>query len=471
MRTDGEIFASLHRRFTPEERGRQRQLMGEIRDRMVVRHADMRSAFRDADEDRSGAVDQEEFSSVLAKAHIDLPPEDSKLLFAYGDEDGSGQVSYEEFCSAIERTLPWGNRYWALEPVEITPEVHRIMEKYSKADFARDMGRRINRAKAKRMAYYHMLDKDFDGYVSLHDFLQGAKALNMDPARESQVRDMFRELSAAQGGDGRLNFPLFGELLTPPPNLTGTGPFGGDYRLKEMEGVHRRREMLEESIRTNPASQRWASGYKTSVGSWDFKPDHNVPALRTFEPGSRLGLATGRGDGSKDGREGSEGAHEALALTASDIPVDPNATLSHSFNRTLDVQGYVVPDGPLARTQSLPALKRPSVPRRMGASLTATNRGSHANLVKPVETSSMWQPEATRLVRATHFADKWDSKADKEKRKAQWEARIQRRLANEERVAEMVKERQENVELTDLYRKRSLGAQSLWLMERTVGQL
>jgi len=267
----------------------------------------------------------------------------------------------------------------------------------------------------------------------------------MSADHEGQIKEMFDELSEVQGGDGRLNFPLFGELLTPPPDLTGTGPFGQDYRLKEIAGVERRRAMLDAAIAANPASQRWAAGERTRMRSWKFD-DGGVPALQT-RSGQTL-----------------------TAALATATPVDPNASLSHSFNRSLEPKGYVVPDAPPARVSSLPQLPtRTALPRRLGQ--RPANKGTHAHLVQPIPESAMWQPESTRLVRSTHFADKWDSGADKARRQAVWNARAERRAYNEQRVAEMVQERQENNDLADLCRSRSLGSQSLWLMNRTVGQM
>lgn len=37
------------------------------------------------------------------------------------------------------------------------------------------MGARIAQGSAGRMRYYHMLDRDADGYVSKEDFIQGSR--------------------------------------------------------------------------------------------------------------------------------------------------------------------------------------------------------------------------------------------------------------------------------------------------------
>ncbi|KAJ1634893.1 hypothetical protein T492DRAFT_864409, partial [Pavlovales sp. CCMP2436] len=81
MAKENMAFARVKSRFTPEQRARQRAMMAEVRNRVEVRKVDMHAAFRELDEDKSGA----------GVAHIELPQSEAELLFAFGDTNGDGE--------------------------------------------------------------------------------------------------------------------------------------------------------------------------------------------------------------------------------------------------------------------------------------------------------------------------------------------------------------------------------------------
>jgi hypothetical protein len=265
---------------------------------------------------------------------------------------------------------------------------------------------------------------------------------------------MFDALSELQGGEGRLNFPLFSELLTPPlqpEELKGTGPFGTDYRLAEMAGQQRRRDDLDAKIAANPLMVRRASGTLDHTRLWRFEPGPPTASA----PGAGPLLPYSKSVGS---------IPSALSVRAALEASGPSAA------RTIERSTYEIPDAPLRTGVSTKLMQRRQfAPRRSGA--PAFSRGSHANLVEVVVESQMHISEGERLVRPAHFADKWDSKVDAARRRAIMAGRSARYAENESRVMGMVAERQASAELTDLCRSRAIGTQALWLMGRTVGQL
>lgn len=271
---------------------------------------------------------------------------------------------------------------------------------------------------------------------------------------EGEVNQFFRELADLQGGEGRLNFPLFGELLTPLPDLKGTGPFGGDYRLAEIDAVRRRARDLDDTIRSNPLMDVRTRGALQTMRTWQFEPG---PA-NSSAPGVGPLLALSKSAGALP---------SPRALRAS---VEPVGKSDPRRERSIDAGTYEIADAPLperADTHLLP--QRHFAPRRSGQPAFA--RGTHANVIEPVSESSMFQTERARLVRPAHFADKWDSAEDARRKSAVVDARARRAAGNEGRISLMVTERQATAELLDHCRSRALGRQALWLMERTAGQM
>lgn len=440
-------------------------MMAEIRNRMEVRKVDLRGAFRELDEDKSGSVDPSEFEGVLRKAHIELPPEDAKLLFAFGDADGSGRVSYDEFCAAIEKTGSWGSRFFGLEEGEKDERVRNVVAHYANKDFAKTLCARVAQGSHGRMRYYQMMDRDSDGYVSKEDFVGGSKKLNYGGS-EAEVEAFFAELADVQGGDGRLNFPLFSELLSALPPPKGTGPFGADYRLAEIEGVRRRRRELDATIRGNLLVSNRLEGRESQAHSWQHHPGPPTAAA----PGAGPLLASAKSASAFEGAHAKPSAQPSPGASLASLQLSRTGSLDPAQPRSLDGDGYQIPDGPLqprGGSNLLPA--RRFAPRRSGQ--PAFNRGVHANLVEPVRESAMFLAEAERLQRPAHFADKWDSRADQERRRAVREARAGRSAMNDSRISIMVAERQASTDLADLCRSRAIGAQTLWLMERSLGQM
>lgn len=273
----------------------------------------------------------------------------------------------------------------------------------------------------------------------------------------ADIARLFDSLGALQGsgGEGRLNFELFGALVTPPPDLPGAGPHGIDYRRQEIAGLQNRAHALGATISANPLAQRKMAGTLGPAQAWRFEPG------ATREPGLNAGpvLAFSKTLGALP---------SARAIASSHEQQTPGPLRPRSLE---NVDGGQIEDGPLAQTVANTLFARRTVqPSRSSAAELATARGVHANSLEPVESSSMWQSEAQRLVRATHFADKWDSALDGRKRSATRAARAARNHDNESRVQCMIEERQASVELTELARATSRGAQAMSMMQRTIGQ-
>lgn len=346
------------------------------------------------------------------------------------------------------------------------------------------------------------------------------------------MANFFTELGELQGGGGRLNFPLFGELLCPLPSSTGallqrlavlgaallcavascraqlsaagrgcaprcavllgcaplrhcatalcarslvrlrpltparrccpfsaslgTGPFGQDYRLSEIQRNRARGRRLEEQIAANPIMNRRLSGGLEPIRTWQFEPG---------EPN-----ASAPGAGPLVGLSKCVGAPPSAAVLSQQRQLATLRAGDPRLPRSLEQSSAEIADGPLPDkgfTHLVP--QRRYVPRRSGQPAFA--RGTHSNLIEPLSESAMFLPEHERLVRPAHFADKWDSGADGRRKQAIYAARTERNAINEMRVSQMVAERQAAAELTDLCHSRSLGQQALWVMERTVGQL
>lgn len=138
--TDGQRFARVTAAFTPGQRVAQRKLLAELRDRVLVREADLRAAFRSADEGRTGSVDAAEFAGALRQAHVDLPPDDATLLFGLGDADGRGRLAYEPFCAQLDAAGAWGGRFSGIEGAEADARARGVVAKY--AGKVRATGRR-----------------------------------------------------------------------------------------------------------------------------------------------------------------------------------------------------------------------------------------------------------------------------------------------------------------------------------------
>lgn len=321
---------------------------------------------------------------------------------------------------------------------------------------------------ARRLSRAHAPNPAPDGIASPRGLaralgrLRSCRHLNLSVGpREEKVKAdidrLFDSLGALQGsgGEGRLNFELFGALVTPPPDLPGAGPHGIDYRRKEIAKLQERARALGAAVRANPLAQRTLAGTLGPMQAWRFEPG----AAREAGPGAGPVLAFSKTIGALP-------SARALACTHELPP--PGPLRPRSLEAT---DGGQVDDGPLAQTLTNTLFARREVkPTRSSAALHATARGAHANSLEPVESSAMWQSEAARLVRPAHFADKWDSSEDARRRGATRAARAARNYDNESRVQGMVEERQATVELTHIARATSRGAQAMSMMQRTIGQ-
>ena len=68
---------------------------------------DLAKAFADADTDKSGTLDKEQFKSILSVVGIEDADESQlETIIAMIDFDGKGCVDYAEFCQWVQTKLP-----------------------------------------------------------------------------------------------------------------------------------------------------------------------------------------------------------------------------------------------------------------------------------------------------------------------------------------------------------------------------
>jgi len=76
-----------------------------MQEKVYCRFTTSRDAFRNFDNDHSGAIDIQEFKSMLHRLELVAPGRDDlqvEALFHLCNEDSSGQISYQEFCKWIK---------------------------------------------------------------------------------------------------------------------------------------------------------------------------------------------------------------------------------------------------------------------------------------------------------------------------------------------------------------------------------
>lgn len=244
------------------------------------------------------------------------------------------------------------------------------------------------------------------------------RRLNVPQHEAAKADVLYDDLCTAQGGTGRLNFPLFGELInaaaasrdaeedTPPP-------FGRQAQLRTL--LNLRQHHADAGARLYTLSRRSSNASIRAPTASTLAKTASVPTLERTQSGGLPVVVSERAEA------------EHLGLTLEPLP-------------------------------------RQRVPTR--CVLRARNKGSHANLTEAVATSAMFIPESERLTR-----DQWDAGADARRKRDIAAARAERRAANYGRIMDMVQQRQEKEERVAAGNVVRRSGQALWLLERSVGSV
>lgn len=111
---DNDIFGTTERRVDQAKKAPEENLKADANDHELILHIRARIAargargiqglgnkFRIADDNRSGALDKEEFKKAMHDFRIGLNQKQVVAAFACFDRDGSGEISYDEFLRSI----------------------------------------------------------------------------------------------------------------------------------------------------------------------------------------------------------------------------------------------------------------------------------------------------------------------------------------------------------------------------------
>jgi len=167
--------------------------------------------FHEADADGSGALDANEFKTVLKMADLGLSDRETKMVMAEADFNDDGEVSYQEFIPlAIDLVM---SMYAKMEAQE-----RKLQEEEDAREEAKNYllhGMTKEQVEGVMMEIFHKSDADGSGALSLTEFQKCCKDADIGLTRR-EINILMHQCDV--DGDGNITYeefvPLCFEMLT-----------------------------------------------------------------------------------------------------------------------------------------------------------------------------------------------------------------------------------------------------------------
>ena len=237
-----------------------------IRERLLARCADLRSAFQSTDQQGKGYLSHADFNTLLATSKIKLSPVEEEILFNFFDENNDGKIQLSEFRDVLRL----GN------------ENERQERSSTKEAVLQDMKGRVvqlemkleERFRSLRKAF-RSIDKDHNGSVEWSEVAQLLRGLNLNPRGE--VYKAFFSL-ADSNNDGKIDYDEFAKAfgIILQPSAQG----GVSAKIVDRAYLENRLHRGENSFSTFAHNKPKSAKNVTRQGSLNLPINHVVSNIK-----------------------------------------------------------------------------------------------------------------------------------------------------------------------------------------------
>ena len=202
----------------------------------------MRNAFRDADKDRSGELDYEEFKHAMKTLNVGLSEPDLKVVFQLGDNDGGGTIGIDEFFNNFRHDhWPRERFFWAKsasgaadlskrERFELAAKLRADFEEPAKLttpEIMKVLSEKVaNHGSAEKV--FRIIDTNLNGEIDLDEIPEAIRPYEL-VVDERQAADVLAEINRIAGKppDAPLVYASFAQAFNPtgPPGRMGSIAF------------------------------------------------------------------------------------------------------------------------------------------------------------------------------------------------------------------------------------------------------